>query len=505
MAYESLYIPVALGITLLGSLVSFKLPAEVAKRVGILVSLVPLALGVLAVTGTRIGAGAYTAEDMSYYGSWEWIPAIGASASFGIDGISGPMVFLTGLLTTLVLWFSWDIKERTSAYVGLMLLLEVAVIGVFVALDYFFFYIFWELVLLPMFFLILLWGGPNRKYAAVKFLTYTFIASLVMLIGIMTLYAKGPGTFDYFALLEVGSGLSRTLQAGVFATFLVGFGTKMPLVPVHTWLPDAHVQAPTGGSVILAGVLLKLGAYGFLRFAFPTLPQGVLELQPLLVFLAIVAILWPAFVALGQRDLKSVIAYSSISHMGMVLLGFATLHPLGMVGGMYMMFAHGLISPALFMAAGVVQHAAGTRLIPELGGIALRMPKGVALGMAAFMASLGLPGMAGFVAEVLIFLGTYKAFGFTLLFAVAAVPLTAGYYLWAAKRAFFGELTTRIETAKIHDITRNEFWPLFILVVLSIVYGVAPMLLTDILTAGSDAILGTMDLDVTYAVEGVSA
>lgn len=497
-------IPIVLAATLVGSIVTFRLKEEAAKRFALLVSLIPLAYGIVVLTGVRLGANAYDASAMTDYVHWDWIPTIGAGLTFGVDGVSAPMVFLTGLLTPLVIWFSWDVREKTGTYMGLMLLLEFAVLGVFTALDFFLFYIFWDLVLLPMFFLILIWGGPNKRYAAVKFLTYTFITSLVMLLGIMALYVQtGLSTFHMLDIIAEAPNLGRALQTGIFATFLVGFGTKMPLVPVHTWLPDAHVQAPTGGSVMLAGVLLKLGAYGFLRMAFPALPEGVLELQPLLVLLALVSMVYTGFVALGQRDLKSMIAYSSISHMGAVMLGFASLTHLGLVGGQYMMFAHGLISPALFMAAGVVQHHTGTRLIPELGGIARLMPKGIAITMVAFMGSLGLPGLAGFVAEFLIFLAAYKAFGFTLLVAVLAVPITAGFYLNGARRAFFGPLTAKIDTAKVHDVAPYEYWPMFILMALTVLFGVAPILLTDMMNTGSQLILDAMGGSFPYAVEEV--
>ncbi len=491
---EQYYIPATLSITLVGALLTMVMrDSEAAKKFALVVSFVPLAFGVLAMRGVKFGATAYDAASMSFHTSYDWITSIGASLTFGIDGISAPMVFLTGLLTPLVIWFSWDVKERASTYFGLMLLLEFAVIGVFTTLDYFAFYIFWELVLIPMFVMILVWGGPNKRYAAVKFLTYTFIASLVMLIGIMALYVKtGLGTFDMLEIAAVAPGLDKAFQTAVFATFLVGFGTKMPLVPVHTWLPDAHVQAPTGGSVMLAGVLLKLGSYGFLRIAMPTLPEGFLELQPLMILIALVSLVYTTWVALGQRDLKSIIAYSSISHMGAAFLGFLTLNQLGIVGGLFMMFAHGLISPALFMGAGVIQHATGTRLVPELGGIASKMPKGIAIIMVAFMASLGLPGLAGFVAEVLIFLGTYQAFGFTLVIATLAIPFTAAYYLFAAKRAFFGELTTRIPTDDIHDAKAYEFWPIMILMILTLAYGVYPSMMTDMLSDATSTVLNHM-------------
>lgn len=444
-----------LGVVLVGSLAVFATKgAKNARNLALVVSFAPLVASLWMLMSVPFGRAELSANSFSFYETSEWIPALGASLTFGVDGLAAPMVFLTALLTTLAILFHWTEENKAPQFFGLFLLLEFALLGVFLALDYLVFYIFWELVLIPMFFLIAIWGGLNRKYAAVKFLLYTFLASLVMLLGILALYFEafpsGSRTFDVLDIAAQSETFSRGFQNLVFGALLIGFIVKMPMVPFHTWLPDAHVQAPTGGSAVLAGVMLKMGAYGLLRMAWPTLPEGVETWMPVLLALGIASMLWAAFVALAQRDLKSMIAYSSISHMGAVMLGFATLTPIGLVGGQFMMFAHGLISPALFMSAGVIQHSAGTRIIDELGGVAKAMPRYATITMFAFMASLGLPGLAGFVSEVLILIGVWRAFDWLILLPALAIPLTAGYYLFAAKRAFYGPLNPKFGTMVEH-------------------------------------------------------
>lgn len=444
-----------LAVTLFGSIAVFATKgAKNARNLALVISFAPLVASLWMLMAVPFGRSAITPEAFGFYETREWIPALGARLTFGVDGLAAPMVFLAALLTTLSILFHWTEETKAPQFFGLFLLLEFALIGVFTALDYLLFYVFWELVLIPMFFLIAVWGGINRKYAAIKFLLYTFLASLVMLLGIIALYFEafpsGQRTFDVLAIATQSDQFGKTFQDVVFGALLVGFIVKMPMVPFHTWLPDAHVQAPTGGSAILAGVLLKMGAYGLLRMAWPTLPVGVDTWMPVLLALGITSMLWAGFVALAQRDLKSMIAYSSISHMGLVMLGFATLTPIGLVGGQFMMFAHGLISPALFMSAGVIHHATGTRNVDELGGIAKVMPRYATVTMFAFLASLGLPGLAGFVAEVLIFIGTWRAFDWLIILPALAVPLTAGYYLFAAKRAFYGPLNPRFGAVVEH-------------------------------------------------------
>lgn len=424
---------------------------------------------------------------LAYEEQYGWIASLGSSIHLGVDGLSMPMIFLTGLLFPLTIIFSWDQKERAREYFVMFLVLETAVVGVFASLDYLLFYVFWEVVLLPMFFIIHIWGGENRKYAATKFLVYTFLASLVMLVGILALYFRARQDLGYFTfdMLEIAqAGLAgtwgRTFQFAVFGALFVGFATKMPMVPVHTWLPDAHVQAPTGGSVILAAILLKMGSYGLIRTSISTLPQGTHDWVWPMAIIGLISMLYGAFVALAQDDLKSMIAYSSISHMGAVLMGIAALNTIGVTGAVYMMLAHGLISAMLFMSAGIVQHHAGTRLISRLGGLANGgvMPIASAFTLFAYMASLGLPVLAGFVAELTIFLGVFQRFGLALAIpALLTLLVTAGYYLYAFQRAYTGPPRAGLH---VHgDITRYELAPMFILALLVLAFGVWPAPIAD--------------------------
>ncbi|MGQ0536986.1 MAG: complex I subunit 4 family protein [Methanobacteriota archaeon] len=463
--------------------VALKGRPQVAKTFALVSSVVPLAFATVAFLRMP-GLDEFAFEERH-----EWIPAIGASLHFGLDGLSAPMFFLSALLTTLGILFSWDVKVRVGEFMGLLLVLEASLLGVFASLDYFAFYVFWEFVLIPMFFIIAIWGGPNRRYASIKFFVYTFGASLVMLLGIMALYFAAGRTFDMLEIADSAAAFGRTFQILVFGALAVGFLVKFPVVPFHTWLPDAHVEAPTAGSVLLAGVLLKMGSYGLLRAAIPAAPFGARVWVPVLVVIAFLSILWGAIVCLSQRDVKRLIAYSSISHMGLVLLGIATFTKIGIVGALFMMFAHGLISPFLFMMAGVLHHGAGTRIIDELGGIAQRMPYATAFFMAGAMASLGLPGMAGFVAEFTVFLATFQAFGWLVLVPIVSIIVTAAYYIWAMERTFFGVWRARAAPDEVHDVKLHEALPLAVLLALFTLYGLAPDLLTDQLNPATDAFL----------------
>ena len=455
------------------------------KRIALVATAIPAAIHLYMFAHVGFAPGYQFVE------SYTWIESLGMGYKVGVDGISMPMLFLTSLLTFLIVVFSWEQEERTRQYLSLFLFLEVSLIGVFTALDLFLFYVFWEFVLVPMYFIIGIWGGPRKEYAAIKFFIYTFAGSVLMLVGFMAVYfASGTGSFDLEGLIGARSAFGLAFQSLVFAALFVGFAVKMPVVPLHTWLPDAHVEAPTAGSVLLAAVLLKMGSYGLIRVALPLLPQGAERFVPVMLAIGILSILYGAFVCLAQRDLKRLVAYSSISHMGVVLIGIATLTQLGTVGAVYMMFAHGLISAILFMACGSIQHSLGTRIIERLGGLALKMPKVGVLITAGFLAGLGLPGMVQFVAEIPVFIATYRVFGVLLALPILTVVLTAGYALWAVARAMQGPISPL--SAQAHDAPAYEFWPMLLLVILTVLFGSAPGLIMEMINHSVEAILALL-------------
>lgn len=476
------WLSIAIFTPLLGAAIAMVTPRRFSRVVALAASAVPLGIG--AAVLTRMPG----IEEFVLTESVTWIESIGVTYTVALDGLSAPLFALTSLLVAASILFSWEESKRPRAFFSLLLVLQTSVLGVFAVLDLFVFYIFWEFVLIPMFFLIAIWGGEKRRYAAIKFFVYTFVASLVMLLAFMGIYFGAEvTTFNFLELQEHTPFFSQGLQILLFLALLVGFAVKMPVVPVHTWLPWAHVEAPTAGSVMLAGVLLKMGGYGLVRFALGAFPFAAVEMVPLMLVLGVVSILYGAFVCLAQDDLKRMVAFSSISHMGVFLLGVATMTDIGLLGGLYMLVAHGLLSPLAFMMCGSIQHGWGTRSIEKLGGIMQETPTMGLFTMIAFIGSLGFPGFAGFIAEITVLVGTWQAFGWLVVLPLIGVVLTAGYYIWAIKRALHGPLTADADSG--HEMPTYEVLATGILITLSILYGIWPALLTDLLNPFVDNLL----------------
>ncbi|HVO11586.1 MAG TPA: NADH-quinone oxidoreductase subunit M [Vicinamibacteria bacterium] len=410
----------------------------------------------------------------------DWIPSIGVQYFFGVDGISTLLILLTTLLGFVAILSSWTaISDRVRAYYVFLLLLQTGMIGTFCSLDMFLFYVFWEVMLVPMYFLIGIWGSARRLYAAIKFFLYTLAGSVVMLLGILALYfqsrklpgLEATGSFDYTRWLEMG--IPPDLQFWCFLAFFLGFAIKVPMFPFHTWLPDAHVEAPTAGSVILAGVLLKMGTYGFIRFSVPLFPQASLDAVPWMVTLAIIGIVYAALVTLVQKDMKKLIAYSSVSHLGFVMLGMFALNPLGLQGSVLQMVNHGLSTGALFLIVGLIYERRHTKEIAQFGGLAQVMPIYAALTLIVFLASMGLPLLNGFVGEFLILQGAYSANHLWAYWAVSGIVLGAAYLLWLYQRVFWGQVTHQ-ENEKLRDLNGRELATLVPLVALCLWIGVYP-------------------------------
>ena len=400
--------------------------------------------------------------------------------SVGVDGISLIFILLTAILQVASVVYSWGETQRPAGYFGLVLLTCLGCYGVFIALDILLFFLFWEAVLVPMFFLIGYWGGPNRRYAALKFFVYTHVASIVMLVGLLALvFYSGATSFDFTAVYAAARGLAPVVQTFLFLALFFGFAVKFPVVPFHTWLPDAHVEAPTGGSVLLAGLLLKLGGYGLIRWAVEVLPSGLHSVQPLLFVIAFVTIVWGSVLSLAQRDLKRLVAYSSINHMGIVLLAIALDSSLGLLAAVLLMFAHGIVSGLLFMASGSVHHQYGTRDIASLGGITPTAPALSTRIMAGSLASLGLPALISFPAEFTAFLATWNGLGYWVLIPLIVLVVTAGFYLWMMQRMLFGGEKAIPPTA--HDVPWYEGAGMGLLVALTVLFGILPSLLVNVI------------------------
>jgi NADH-quinone oxidoreductase subunit M len=419
-------------------------------------------------TGFNPGSG-----DMQFVERADWIKAIHAQYLLGVDGISLVLILLTSVLTLLAVVSSWKaVESRLKEYYVFLLILEAGMIGVFVSLDLVLFYVFWEVMLVPMYFLIGIWGGERRLYAAIKFFLYTLFGSVMMLVGILVLYAQYH-TFDLLAIMQTGSFLPAALQTWVFLAFFLGFAIKVPMFPFHTWLPDAHVEAPTAGSVILAGVLLKMGAYGFVRFSLPLFPEASRKFVPLLVGLALVSIVYGALVSLMQKDMKKLIAYSSVSHMGFVMLGIFTFTPMALKGAVLQMINHGISTGALFLIVGVLYERRHTRLISEFGGLSARMPLYAAIFLVITMSSIGLPGLNGFIGEFMILMGAWTVNPLWTAVAATGIVLGAGYMLWLYQRVMFGKLENPANQA-LKDLNLRELATLLPLVALAFWIGIYP-------------------------------
>jgi NADH-quinone oxidoreductase subunit M len=415
-----------------------------------------------------------------------FIPQIGSWLRIGVDGVSLPLVFLNCFLSFLVVLMSWKLELRPQLYFVLVQILQTAVTGVFVSLDLFVFFLFWELELAPMFLLIGIWGSARREYAAMKFIIYTITGSAFMLVGILALFfTTGVGTFDLFRISDGAKALPVATQVLMFLLLFVGFAVKVPIVPFHTWLPDAHVEAPTPISVLLAGILLKMGGYGLIRLCVTLLPDGARVLVPFLVILGVVGVIYGAMLALAQinGDLKKMIAYSSISHMGYVIIGLAALTTTGIQGAVMQMFTHGTITALLFTMVGLVYDRTHTRLIPDMSGLAPRMPFIATSFVMAGLASLGLPGMNGFIGEFLVFIGAFEVWPVYTAISAFAIVLTAGYITWMLMKVFFGQLDEH-RWHGLGDADAREKLVVVCMLGIIILTGMYPNAVADVIAVG---------------------
>ena len=476
----AIWLPIAFGALVLA--VGRDDNPTAARGIALVGALIGLLVTIPLITGFDAAA-----HGMQFVEKTAWIGRFNLFYSLGIDGISLWFVPLTAFITVIVIIAGWEvIEKRVAQYMGAFLILSGVMIGVFCALDGMLFYVFFESTLIPMFIIIGVWGGPRRVYAAIKFFLYTFLGSLLMLVALIYLYLQSNGSFDILTWHQLP--LAKPAQTLIFLAFLMAFAVKVPMWPVHTWLPDAHVEAPTGGSVVLAAIMLKLGAYGFLRFSLPIAPDASRELDTLMITLSLIAVVYIGFVALVQADMKKLVAYSSIAHMGFVTLGFFMFNALGVQGGIVQMISHGFISGAMFLCIGVLYDRMHSRQIADYGGVVNRMPKFAALFVFFAMANSGLPATSGFVGEFMVILGAV-AYNFWIgLLAATTLILGAAYSLWRVKRVIFGEIAND-HVAELRDVNNREFWMLIALAFFVLLMGVWPAPLIDAMQLSVDGLL----------------
>jgi len=483
-----------------GAVVVMLLPErrrELVQPLGFVLSLLPVPVALLLFARFERG----TAE-FQFVEEVGWIDQLGVSWHLGVDGISLLMVVLTTILVPISLAASTGITDRVRLFIAMTLLLEAGLIGVFLALDLFLFFVFFEVILIPMAFIIGIWGSEDRIYAAVKFFLYTAFGSALMLAGIIALAfihrdQAGILSFSYLDLLELD--LARTTQMWLFGAFALAFAIKVPVFPLHTWLPDAHVQAPTAGSVMLAGVLLKMGTYGFLRFNLPLFPEATIEFIPLMAVLAVIGIIYGALVAIVQPDLKKLVAYSSVSHLGFIVLGIFALTSQGLQGGVVQMINHGLTTGALFLLVGMIYERRHTKLIADYGGLAKVMPIFAGIFLFTAFASIGLPGLNGFVGEFLILIGSYATLPVYAIVAAGGVILAAIYLLWAYERVFTGEVSNPANEG-LSDLSLREVLIFVPLVALIIVLGVYPKFALDVIEPSTEAVLDRIEATTDFEI-----
>jgi NADH-quinone oxidoreductase subunit M len=468
-----------IALPIAGALLLFFVPSDghedrAARNIALVVSLLVFAESLLLWSRFTPGAG-----EFQFVERHAWIPAFGISYAVGVDGISLFLVVLTAFLTPLSLLASWEsVHRKTKAFCVAMLLLESAMIGVFVSIDLFLFYVFWDAMLVPMYFLIGVWGYDRRIYAAVKFILYTMAGSVLMLLailGLALLHRSTTGAYSFDLLALYALEVPPHLQFWFFLAFALAFAIKVPLFPFHTWLPDAHVEAPTAGSVILAGVLLKMGTYGLVRFAFPLFPLAAQFFAPMLAVLAVIGIIYGALVAMVQPDMKKLVAYSSVSHLGFVVLGIAAMNTQGVQGAVYQMLNHGVSTGGLFLIVGMLSDRRHTRAIAEYGGLKRVMPRLVAVFLVVTLSSIGLPGLNGFVGEFLILLGAFRADPRMAVFATTGVILSATYMLWMFQRVNYGPVDNE-KNRSLPDLRPREWAVIAPIVATAVLMGVLPNL-----------------------------